>query len=86
MNTTDAARKQAASSPATWSPLPPRAGASAAIQIAKLLGAGRVVGAGREVSRLASSGADEVVSLAGEREAVMESLGKAAGEADIVLD
>jgi NADPH:quinone reductase-like Zn-dependent oxidoreductase len=57
-----------------------------AIQIAKLLGAGRVVGAGREVSRLKSSGADEIVSLLGDREAVAEAIGKAAGESDIVLD
>jgi D-arabinose 1-dehydrogenase-like Zn-dependent alcohol dehydrogenase len=57
-----------------------------AIQIAKLLGAGRVVGAGRKVSRLESSGADEIVSLLGDREAVAEAIGKAAGESDIVLD
>ena len=57
-----------------------------ALQIAKLLGAGRVVGAGREVSRLESSGADEIVSLHGDREAVAEAIGKAAGESDIVLD
>jgi NADPH:quinone reductase-like Zn-dependent oxidoreductase len=57
-----------------------------AIQIAKLLGAGRVVGAGREVSRLECSGADEIVSLLGDREAVAEAIGKAAGESDIVLD
>jgi NADPH:quinone reductase-like Zn-dependent oxidoreductase len=57
-----------------------------AIQIARLLGAGRVVGAGREVSRLESSGADEIVSLLGDREAVAEAIGKAAGESDIVLD
>jgi NADPH:quinone reductase-like Zn-dependent oxidoreductase len=57
-----------------------------AIQIARLLGAGRVIGAGREISRLAASGADEIVPLADERDAVMAALGKAAGEADIVLD
>ena len=57
-----------------------------AIPIAKLLGAGRVVGAGREVSRLASSAADEIVSLVGETAAVAEKLGKAAAESDIVLD
>ena len=37
-----------------------------AIQIAKLLSAGRVVGVGREISRLESAGADEMVSLVGE--------------------
>jgi NADPH:quinone reductase-like Zn-dependent oxidoreductase len=57
-----------------------------AIQIAKLLGAGRVVGAGREISRLESSGADEIVSLLGDRATVAEAIGKAAGESDIVLD
>jgi len=57
-----------------------------AIQIAKLLGAGRVVGAGREIGRLESSGADEVVSLVGEPDAVGEVIAKAASECDIVLD
>lgn len=57
-----------------------------AIQIAKLLGAGRVVGAGREVSRLESSGADEIVSLVGEPELVGAAIAKAASESDIVLD
>lgn len=57
-----------------------------AIQVAKLLGAGRVVGAGREVSRLQSTGADEIVSLIGDDEAVAKAIGKAAGDSDIVLD
>lgn len=57
-----------------------------AIQIAKLLGAGRVVGAGREISRLADSGADEIVSLVGDRDTVARAIGKAAGESDIVID
>ena len=57
-----------------------------AIRIAKLLGAGRVVGAGREVSRLEGSGADEVVSLVGDDENVDAAIGKAAADADIVLD
>ena len=57
-----------------------------AIQVAKLLGAGRVIGAGREVSRLESAGADEVVSLVGDPDSVAAALGKAAGECDIVLD
>lgn len=57
-----------------------------AIQIAKLLGAGRVVGAGREISRLESSNADAVVSLVGERESVATAIVKAASESDIVLD
>lgn len=57
-----------------------------AIRIAKLLGAGRVVGAGREVSRLESSGADEVVSLIGEPALVGANIAKAVSESDIVLD
>jgi NADPH:quinone reductase-like Zn-dependent oxidoreductase len=57
-----------------------------AIQIAKLLGAGRVVGAGREISRLESAGADGVVSLVGEAESVAAAIGEAASESDIVLD
>jgi NADPH:quinone reductase-like Zn-dependent oxidoreductase len=57
-----------------------------AIPIAKLLGAARVVAAGRQIARLESSGADEVVSLIGEPQSVAEAIGKAAGESDIVLD
>jgi NADPH:quinone reductase-like Zn-dependent oxidoreductase len=57
-----------------------------AIHIAKLLGAGRVVAAGRETSRLEASGADEVVSLVSEPESVDAQLAKAASESDIVLD
>lgn len=57
-----------------------------AIQIAKLLGAGRVVGAGREISRLESSAADESVSLVGNRELVTQAIAKAASDVDIVLD
>jgi NADPH:quinone reductase-like Zn-dependent oxidoreductase len=60
-----------------------------AVQIARLLGAGRVVGAGRDSGRLAvltSLGADEVVSLAGDRDTTGRALGAAGGEADIVLD
>jgi NADPH:quinone reductase-like Zn-dependent oxidoreductase len=57
-----------------------------AVQVAKLLGAGRVVGAGREVSRLASSGADDVISLVGDPASVGARLAEAASEVDIVLD
>jgi NADPH:quinone reductase-like Zn-dependent oxidoreductase len=57
-----------------------------AIQIARLLGAGRVVGAGREIGRLESSGADEVISLVGDPAAVGARLAKAASESDIVID
>jgi len=57
-----------------------------AVEVAKLLGAGRVVGAGREPGRLASSGADEAISLVGDPASVSARLGKAASECDIVLD
>src|ERR1700691_1598842 len=60
-----------------------------AVKIARLLGAGRVVGAGRDPGRLGaltSLGADEVVALTDDREATGRALGAAAGEADIVLD
>jgi NADPH:quinone reductase-like Zn-dependent oxidoreductase len=57
-----------------------------ALQVAKLLGAGRVVGAGREVGRLASSGADQVVSLLGDPQTVGARIAQAASECDIVLD
>jgi NADPH:quinone reductase-like Zn-dependent oxidoreductase len=57
-----------------------------AIQIAKLLGARRVVGAGREISRIESSAADEIVSLVGEPDSVAAAIAKAASESDIVLD
>ena len=60
-----------------------------AVQIAKHLGASRVVGAGRDPLRLdllKSLGADEVVSLDGEDEEVAERLGQAAGDVDVVID
>ncbi len=60
-----------------------------AVQIARLLGAGRVVGAGRDPGRLGaltSLGADEVVPLTGDQDATDRALGAAAGEVDIVID
>jgi len=60
-----------------------------AVQIAKRLGAARVVGAGRDPARLTaltSLGADQVVPLTGDAGATGRALGAAAGEADIVLD
>jgi NADPH:quinone reductase-like Zn-dependent oxidoreductase len=60
-----------------------------AVQIARLLGAGRVVGAGRDLGRLdalTSLGADEVVPLTDDEDATDRALGAAAGEADIVID
>jgi len=60
-----------------------------AVQVAKRLGAGHVVGAGRDLDRLdtlTALGADEVVPLTDDGEATDTALGAAAGEADIVLD
>ena len=60
-----------------------------AVQIARLLGAGRVVGAGRDPGRLGaltSLGADEVVPLTDDQDATDRALGAAAGEVDIVID
>lgn len=60
-----------------------------AVQLAKHLGAGRVVGAGRDPERLAALpglGADATVSLAGEPAEVAAQLAAQAGDVDIVLD
>jgi NADPH:quinone reductase-like Zn-dependent oxidoreductase len=60
-----------------------------AVQIAKRLGAARVVGAGRNPERLAglpAIGADEVVALADDPAATAERLADAAAEVDIVID
>ena len=60
-----------------------------AIQVAKLLGAGRVIGAGRNSERLAglpSLGADEVVPLTGDPDATARALADAAADVDIVID
>lgn len=60
-----------------------------AVQVAKLLGAGRVVGAGRDVARLTvltDLGADEIVQLTQDAQITSEALAKAAAEVDIVID
>ena len=60
-----------------------------AVQVARRLGAGRVVGAGRDPQRLRAllpAGADEVVRLAGDGGAAADALAAAAAEVDIVLD
>ena len=62
-----------------------------AVQVARRLGAGRVVGAGRDPGRLhalaeAANGADVVVQLTGDREATDCALATAAAESNIVLD
>lgn len=56
-----------------------------AVQIARLLGAGRVIGAGRDRSQLDALDADAVVQLTGDADATARALAVAA-EADIVLD
>jgi NADPH:quinone reductase-like Zn-dependent oxidoreductase len=61
-----------------------------AVQVARRLGAGRVVAAGRDPGRLhalaEADGADDVVQLTGDREATDSALATAAAESDIVLD
>jgi len=60
-----------------------------AVQIAKLLGASHVVGAGRDVERLQALtrlGADQVVRLTEDIDATNAALGNAAAEVDIVID
>jgi NADPH:quinone reductase-like Zn-dependent oxidoreductase len=60
-----------------------------AVQVAKRLGAGLVVGAGRNPERLAelaAIGADEVVELTEDTAVTAERLAKAAAEVDIVID
>jgi NADPH:quinone reductase-like Zn-dependent oxidoreductase len=60
-----------------------------AVQVAKLLGAGHVVGAGRDLERLnalTTLGADQVVQLTHDTEATAKALATAAAEVDIVID
>ena len=57
-----------------------------AIQVARRLGAGRVVAAGRQVERLEGSSADRVLSLKGDPVSVGKAIADAACDADIVLD
>jgi NADPH:quinone reductase-like Zn-dependent oxidoreductase len=60
-----------------------------AIQIAKRLGAGRVVGAGRDANRLQALrgvGADDIVQLTEDNDATATALAEGAAEVDIVID
>ena len=60
-----------------------------AVQVAKLLGAGRVVGAGRDPGRLqalTSVGADDIVQLTDDSEATGKALAAAAADINIVID
>lgn len=60
-----------------------------AVAVAKRLGAGRVVGAGRDRDRLlalTAAGADDVVQLTDDQDATSAALAATAAESDIVLD
>ncbi len=60
-----------------------------AVQVAKRLGAGRVVGAGRDRTRLealTAIGADEIVQLTDDMAATARALAAAAADVDIVID
>ncbi|MGP8010702.1 MAG: quinone oxidoreductase family protein [Acidimicrobiales bacterium] len=60
-----------------------------AVQIAKHLGAGRVVGAGRDLTRLSALsalGANEVVQLTDDANETARALAVAAADVDIVID
>lgn len=60
-----------------------------AVQVAKRLGAGAVVGAGRDTTRLkalGALGADATVALTDDEDATAAALGSAAAEVDLVLD
>lgn len=62
---------------------------STAVQIARMLGAGHVVAAGRDrerVERLSAIGADATVELSGDAEATDAALAAAAADVDVVLD
>ena len=62
---------------------------SMAVQIARMLGAGRVVAAGRDrerLERLTRIGADTIVALSGDAEATDAALAAAAADVDVVLD
>jgi NADPH:quinone reductase-like Zn-dependent oxidoreductase len=62
---------------------------SMAVQVAKRLGAGRVVAAGRDAVRLRALleiGADETVQIVEDENATDKSLASAAAEVDIVID
>ena len=60
-----------------------------AVRVARRLGVGRVIGAGRDAGRLRAlvpAGADDVVQLTDDGDATRQALAAAAAETDIVLD
>jgi NADPH:quinone reductase-like Zn-dependent oxidoreductase len=62
---------------------------SLAVQVARRLGAGRIIGAGRDAGRLEalrSAGADTTVQLTDDQETTARGMADAAAEVDIVID
>ena len=57
-----------------------------AVQVARRLGAGTVVGAGRDLERLRAIDADDIVQLTADDDATAGALAAAAAEVDIVID
>jgi NADPH:quinone reductase-like Zn-dependent oxidoreductase len=60
-----------------------------AVQVAKRLGAGEVIAAGRDADRLAALsglGADQLVQLTSDADATDEALAEVAAEVDVVID
>ncbi|MCE0767455.1 zinc-binding alcohol dehydrogenase family protein [Pseudonocardia kujensis] len=60
-----------------------------AVKVAKHLGAGRVIAAGRNRTRLdalTAEGADDIVALTHDQDATAAALGEAAANVDVVLD
>jgi NADPH:quinone reductase-like Zn-dependent oxidoreductase len=57
-----------------------------AVQVARRLGAGRVVGAGRDALRLAACGADATLQLGADASAGAAALAQEAAEVDVVID
>ncbi len=57
-----------------------------AIQVARLLGAGQVIGAGRDAARLEASSADLTVQLTDEIAVAAAALGEAVSGVDVVID
>jgi NADPH:quinone reductase-like Zn-dependent oxidoreductase len=57
-----------------------------AVQVARRLGAGRVVAAGRDAERLRALAADTTVALTDDLESSGEALAQAASDVDVVID
>lgn len=60
-----------------------------AVQVAKLLGASRIVAAGRDAAKLAALpalGATDTVAMGGDPETIADAIGRVAADVDVVLD